>query len=324
MKNLLNKTVCGAVLAATLSACTFYNPPAPYLPSRNGIEAGETITVQGNENIYAIAREHNVSMRELIVLNDLQPPFDVKPGQSLTLPATGTGFSTNSMPAPTPAPLGTVEQSNLAPIEPAAVSAQPLEPAPVATAPANTGATAAPVPLTGDQSSVTPQPLATQNGSQTQPVQALNQPTPPPQQVATTAAPAAAASVATTDTPAMVWPVQGPIISGFGAKGPGLTNDGVDIGAPLGAPVAAAAAGTVVYAGDEMKGFGNLVLIRHQDNWVTAYAHLGRVLVHKDSIVAQGDMIGTVGKTGNVSTPELHFETRHDGKVVDPATVIQG
>ncbi len=121
----------------------------------------------------------------------------------------------------------------------------------------------------------------------------------------------------------MQWPVQGPILSGFGPKGQGLSNDGVNIGAPKGSPVVAAANGVVVYAGNEMKGFGNLVLIRHEGGWVTAYAHLDRMLVTKDSIVAQGDEIGTVGKTGNVGSPQLHFETRFGGKPVDPAGVVK-
>ncbi len=121
----------------------------------------------------------------------------------------------------------------------------------------------------------------------------------------------------------MVWPVQGPVLSGFGPKGQGVNNDGVNIGAPKGAPVVASAAGNVVYAGDDMKGFGNLILIRHEGGWVTAYAHLDRVLVAKDSVVAQGDMIGTVGKTGNITSPQLHFEVRHNGKVVDPKGLIK-
>ena len=132
------------------------------------------------------------------------------------------------------------------------------------------------------------------------------------------------ASQAVSTSVNFAWPVQGPVLSGFGPKGQGLSNDGVNIGAPKGAPVVAAANGIVVYSGNEMKGFGNLILIRHQDGWVTAYAHLDRSLVNKDAVVAQGDMIGTVGKTGNVSSPQLHFETRYNGKPVDPAGVIKG
>ncbi len=120
----------------------------------------------------------------------------------------------------------------------------------------------------------------------------------------------------------MVWPVQGPLLSSYGPKGQGLNNDGVNIGAPKGAPIVAAAPGIVVYAGSDLKGFGNLILIRHRGGWVTAYAHLDRMLVAKDAVVAQGDMIGTVGRTGNVSSPQIHFETRHGGRPVDPKSVV--
>ena len=282
-----------------LPSCSFMYPSKPYLPNKSGIEAGETITVNGNENIYTIAREHNVSMRDLIVLNDLKPPFEVRPGQSLTLPAGGSSFA-GDLKAPQPAPLEPVERSNISPIEPPPVVEQSLAPLPSphavgAQGLSSSGMGALPPPV------IIQAPTATQSA---EPVPALNRPAPPQKPTATT-----------TNTPSasgspidMQWPVQGPILSGFGPKGPGLNNDGVNIGAPKGAPVVAAAPGTVVYAGDEMKGFGNLVLIRHEGDWVTAYAHLDRVMVKKDSIVAQGDEIGTVGKTGNVSTPQLHFE----------------
>jgi murein DD-endopeptidase MepM/ murein hydrolase activator NlpD len=313
------------VLLVFLSACTFMHTPSPYLPDRNGIEVGETITVHGNENVYTIAHEHNVSMRELIALNELKPPFEVRPGQSLVLPAGGSSFA-GEMKPPEAAPLAPVEKNVLAPITPPAVSSQQLEPIalpPVSQAPAS--ASAAP------QSLIAPPPAATANVQPAaQPavvadqVQSLNRPSPAPKQTATTMASAAPASSAAEEASiTMIWPIQGPILSSFGSKGANTHNDGIDIGAPKGAPVVAAAPGTVVYAGDEMKGFGNLVLIRHQGDWVTAYAHLDRVLVKKDSIVAQGDMIGTVGKTGNVPSPQLHFETRQSGKPVDPAQVIK-
>ena len=112
------------------------------------------------------------------------------------------------------------------------------------------------------------------------------------------------------------------MLSGFGPKGQGVNNDGVNIGAPKGAPVVAAGNGIVAYAGNDMKGFGNLILIRHEGGWVTAYAHLDRILVSKDAAVAQGDMIGTVGKTGNISSPQLHFEIRQKNKPVDPTSLL--
>ncbi len=319
----MKRFVVNGLLLVALSACTAVHPPTPYLPSRSGLQAGETITVKGSENVYVIAREHNVSMREIIVLNDLKPPFTIRPGQSLILPAGGSGFSGDSMPAPVSSPLPPVERADVAPIMPSSVTAQslaPIElPPPVPQPKPQQAAVAAPVPLT-------------------EPVRDLNRPALPQKQVGTTVASAApvpapapaplasSESVAAADASvvSMSWPVQGPILSPFGAKGAGVSNDGIDIGAPKGEPVGAAAPGTVVYAGNEMKGFGNLVLIRHQDDWVTAYAHLDRVMVKKDSVVAQGDMIGTVGKTGNAQTPRLHFEVRHGEKPVDPAGVIKG
>jgi murein DD-endopeptidase MepM/ murein hydrolase activator NlpD len=323
------RIACNLLLLALamLPACSFMYPSKPYMPSRSGIQSGGTITVKPNENIYAIAREHNVSMRDLIVLNNLKPPYEVSPGQRLELPSGGTSFSGDTAPAPAAAPLGAVEKNELAPIEPASVSSESLEPiasqpsspSPHSGMPFGTGPSAsAVVPALKQQPAEIP-PIAAQATKQA-PVPALNRPTPAQKPMATTMTEPTTGGDVDLE---MAWPVQGPILSPYGATAAGLHNDGVNIGAPKGAPVTAAAPGTVVYAGNEMKGFGNLVLIRHQGDWVTAYAHLDRVLVKKDSVVGQGDMIGTVGKTGNVSTPQLHFETRRGGKPVDPASVIK-
>ncbi|MEJ0062650.1 MAG: M23 family metallopeptidase [Alphaproteobacteria bacterium] len=119
-----------------------------------------------------------------------------------------------------------------------------------------------------------------------------------------------------------IWPVEGPLLSSFGPKTGGTNNDGLNIAVPRGTPVQAAANGIVVYAGNEMKGYGNLVLIRHGDGYITAYAHLDRMVVDKDSVIAKGDMIGTVGSTGDVTGPQLHFEIRKDGKSIDPLPLM--
>jgi len=124
------------------------------------------------------------------------------------------------------------------------------------------------------------------------------------------------------------WPVKGDVISKFGAKGVGVRNDGLDIRAPQGTVVHAAAPGDVVYAGDQIPGFGNLVLLQHSDGWVTAYAHLARMSVQMRQIVAQGEEIGQVGQTGGVSEPQLHFEVRYKAgagekaKPIDPLVVL--
>lgn len=118
------------------------------------------------------------------------------------------------------------------------------------------------------------------------------------------------------------WPLRGDIISGFGPKGTGQRNDGVNIRINAGAPVRAAAAGDVVYAGDQVPGFGNLVLIKHADGWVTAYGHLGRVDVKMQQKVTQGQQIGQAGASGGVSEPQLHFEVRYAPTPADRARPI--
>ena len=115
------------------------------------------------------------------------------------------------------------------------------------------------------------------------------------------------------------WPVQGQVISKFGATADGLRNDGINISAPAGAPVVAAADGVVAYAGNELRGFGNMILIRHADGWVTAYAHSDALKVKEGDLVKQGQTIATAGKTGNASQTQVHFELRKGKEPVDPA-----
>jgi murein DD-endopeptidase MepM/ murein hydrolase activator NlpD len=121
---------------------------------------------------------------------------------------------------------------------------------------------------------------------------------------------------------AFAWPVEGPVISPFGATSGGARNDGINIAAARGTPIHAAAGGTVTYAGDELKDYGNLLLIKHADGYVTAYAHADRLIVAKGDVVTKGQVIGYAGKTGDVSSPQLHFEIRHDTAPVDPRSLL--
>jgi murein DD-endopeptidase MepM/ murein hydrolase activator NlpD len=118
------------------------------------------------------------------------------------------------------------------------------------------------------------------------------------------------------------WPVDGRVIARFGQGKDNQRNDGINIAAPVGAPVLAAADGVVAYAGNELRGFGNMVLLRHADGWVTAYAHNSSLLVQKGAKVRQGQTIARVGSSGNVDTPQLHFELRQGTKAVDPMKVL--
>jgi murein DD-endopeptidase MepM/ murein hydrolase activator NlpD len=119
-----------------------------------------------------------------------------------------------------------------------------------------------------------------------------------------------------------IWPVAGEIASGFGPKANGRFNDGVNIGAPEGTPVKATADGIVTYAGNELRGYGNLILIRHEGGWVSAYGHNERTLVVTGERVRKGQVIARVGRTGGVACPQLHFELRRGTTAVDPLTVL--
>ena len=116
-----------------------------------------------------------------------------------------------------------------------------------------------------------------------------------------------------------IWPVAGGrVISHFGLKPDGKSNDGINIAVAEGEPVYAAAGGMVVYAGNELKGYGNMVILRHDNGWMTAYAHTSSIAVKKNDYVKQGDVIAYVGVTGGVKTPQLHFALRQDRTPVDP------
>ncbi len=115
-----------------------------------------------------------------------------------------------------------------------------------------------------------------------------------------------------------LWPVKGRLISGYGPKPDGLHNDGLNIAASKGAAVVAADNGVVAYAGNELRGFGNLLLLKHADGWITAYAHLDRIEVERGATVKRGQTVGRVGQTGSVTSPQLHFELRKGSQAVDP------
>lgn len=114
------------------------------------------------------------------------------------------------------------------------------------------------------------------------------------------------------------WPAHGKVIGEFGAEGEGQRNDGINIAAAAGTPITAAADGTVGYAGSEMKSYGNLVVIRHDGGFFTAYAHASKILVKSGDHVTAGQTIGYVGQTGDVDSPQLHFEIRKGREPQDP------
>ena len=118
------------------------------------------------------------------------------------------------------------------------------------------------------------------------------------------------------------WPLAGQIVLDFGSDGNGERNDGINIAAAPGTQVHAAAAGIVKYCGNELRGYGNLVLIEHDGGYITAYAHVGSILVNRAQRVSAGQVIALSGASGDVSFPQLHFEIRHDKRPVDPKQLL--
>jgi hypothetical protein len=164
------------------------------------------------------------------------------------------------------------------------------------------------------------------------PVIAQQPPAPPARTAAiTTPAIATPAQTPTVDatkgteaTPRFRWPVRGQVIAGFGAKPDGVRNDGINVAVPENTPIKAADDGVVVYAGNELKGFGNLVLVRHADDYITAYAHAKELKVKRGDQIKGGEVIGISGQTGNVDAPQVHFEIRKGATPVNPMQFLHG
>jgi murein DD-endopeptidase MepM/ murein hydrolase activator NlpD len=240
-----------------------------------------THVVERGETLYSVSRRYNVDTRSLALLNSMSRPWTIFPGDELLLPPLARDQSRKTAPVSKPAPL------------PVAVT-----PAPVVIAP----------------SSPSIKPPAPK--SATPPVKATTTPKPAsPPKTAPAPKPVAEAPVSPRD---FIWPVSGEVLKDYGVGEDGLRNDGVNIGVPKGTKVKAAADGEVVYAGSELVGFGNLILIRHAGGWVSAYAHAETVLVKEGEMVRQGEAIAEAGATGNASAPQVHFELRKGREPVDP------
>jgi murein DD-endopeptidase MepM/ murein hydrolase activator NlpD len=132
------------------------------------------------------------------------------------------------------------------------------------------------------------------------------------------------AGEATGALPTFRWPVRGKVITSYGAKTNGKANDGINLAVPEGTPVKAAEDGVVAYSGNELKGYGNLVLVRHSNGYVTAYAHASELLVKRGDTIKRGQVIAKSGQSGEVASPQLHFEIRKGSSPVDPLQFLNG
>jgi murein DD-endopeptidase MepM/ murein hydrolase activator NlpD len=262
--------------------------PAPVVSGAAPIERGsETITIQRGQTLSEIAHSYHIPMRVIAEANGLSPPYRIQVGRTLIIPGGG--------PPRTPASVAALQAS------------RPLDAAPPAGP--NLSAPAAPdrppvsAPLTTPEAKPIPAVAAPA------PVQAV--PEAAPDSGKPTAPPANGGS-------AFLWPVRGRVVATYGGKPDGSHNDGINIAAPRGTAVEAVDGGVVAYTGNELRGYGNLILVKHTNGWISAYAHCDQILVKRGDKVARGQVIARVGATGNVSEPQLHFELRRGQHAVDP------
>jgi murein DD-endopeptidase MepM/ murein hydrolase activator NlpD len=324
--------------------------PAQQTASRSGWNwsGGTAITVQQGDTIDGLVKRYGVPASAIAEANNIPNGAALRPGQRLVIPkyeATGSTSprtASNVPHAAAPAiaapaatgsqhvhvvapgetlmalsrkyhkPLGELARANniqphtmvkvgdrivipgvrgqQAPLKPAATPAN--EPKPTST-PKISSVPAAPAP---SAAMVTP---------------AAHEPEPPKVKTDVTAA-----------MPTFRWPVRGRVITAFGPKPSGQQNDGINVSVPEGTPIKAAEDGVVAYAGNELKTYGNLVLVRHSNGYVTAYAHASEIMVKRDDPVKRGQIIAKAGQTGNVAAPQLHFEIRKGSTPVDPAPFL--
>ena len=253
-------------------------------------KAGEHIVRHG-ESLESIARTYGIPLQKLEAANHLGGDAVLKPGQKIALPVVpGRHVAEAVTPPATTSPATPVATASVAPVAPPkpiaqVVAAKPQEQKTV---------TAAAAPASEPIVAVAQEPKPSVDTPRVDP----------------------------NKQPSFRWPVRGRVIESFGATANGARNDGINLAVPEGTSVKSAEDGEVIYSGNELKGYGNVVLIKHPDGWVTVYAHASDLLVNKGDKVTRGQIIARAGATGSVTQPQLHFELRKGQKPVDPKTYL--
>ena len=300
---------------------------------------GSPVTVGSGETVESIARKHGVPVAALMQTNGIREPGQIRPGQRLVIPR-----YVSTSPKSTPTYAAQPKAGGSVHVVKAGETLMSIS--------RGTGVSVAALAKTNhiDSSkklSVGDRLTVPQGGHQ---VAAASPPAAPkvaePRTASAekikvaSAAPVQTAQLAkeeprTTETvvktaepggamPSFRWPVRGRVIAGFGSKPNGAQNDGINLAVPEGTPIKAADDGVVAYAGNELKGYGNLVLIRHSNGYVSAYAHAKELLVKRGDTIKRGQVIAHAGQTGNVTSPQLHFEIRKGSTPVDPTQFLGG
>jgi murein DD-endopeptidase MepM/ murein hydrolase activator NlpD len=308
---------------------------------------GTTIIVGTSDTLEILARRYNVTPAAILQANGYKGPRALSPGQQLIIPRPGAVAAAPAMTAPPSKPvavaaspssihvvnrgdtlMGVARRNHITAGELAKANgleaSAKLRIGMKLTVPAKAAGLPAGQPLVA-QAAPTSMPPTTKLASAASDLQqkarlaqATNVEEAP---VAETPVKAAEATGA---LPTFRWPVRGKVITSYGAKTNGKSNDGINLAVPEGTPVKAAEDGVVAYSGNELKGYGNLVLIRHSNGYVTAYAHASEILVKRGDTIKRGQVIAKSGQSGEVASPQLHFEIRKGSTPVDPLQFLNG
>ena len=277
--------------------------------------AATQYVVRSGDTLSGIARITGASVAAIAQVNNIAPPYVIRPGQRLDIPAgryhevrrgeTGIGIARSYG----------VDWSDVVTLnrleEPYILRAGQRILLPGADRPSGNARQirAAAFDLDIDDIVTGGEPALAENEAPTAPLRTASRALPPDAAVRSPA----------NFTGRFGWPLTGPILAPFGAGAEGERNDGINIGAARGTPVLAAADGVVLYAGDEIRVHGGLVLLNHGDGWITAYANMDDLQVTRGQRVERGQFIARAGTSGQVDQPQLHFEIRRNRQPVDPA-----
>jgi murein DD-endopeptidase MepM/ murein hydrolase activator NlpD len=265
------------------------------------------VTVRAGQSLGGIAHSHHVSERDIVAANHLKPPYKLAAGTRLLIPGSGAS------PPQTVTERAAIGAPAIAERPPAGRSPDIIS----LDGPTAPKLAAAPSPAMSPAAAAVAAEVARESERSAGTRKA-------PGEVKASFPPERAEERQRAEPPAAMhggrfsWPVQGRLLAGYGTGAGGAHNDGINIAADRGTPIKAIEGGVVAYAGNELRGYGNLVLVKHPDGLISAYAHCDELLVKKGDKIGSGQVIGRVGASGGVAEPQLHFELRRGKQPVDP------
>jgi lipoprotein NlpD len=314
--------LCGLVVAVLLApaACT-RKIAAPVVDGRNLPTTGTEVAgpgihiVRKGDTVLSISRQYGVAARDIIAWNNLASPNQIEVGQAVRIAPPGSSYDSNNDAVVAEAIPVRSESMGDPAYQQTAQQAAPFAPSPVLKSEPRGGKE----PYSDEAWARVQNPAGVTRAPE--PVVA-----PPPQQQAANvpppAVPVSTSATATAAASGWMWPVKGKILVGYNGGDPKLPNKGLDIAGKPGTPVLAAAAGKVVYAGSGLPRLGNMIIIQHDADYLTAYAHNQTLLVKEKETVSKGQKIAELGSTGATDQPKLHFELRKQGQPVDPVKYL--